>query len=179
MMPRAARRRPDGPPAVELQAATRAATLPRGADLAGWVGAAGAHGRGTVTIRLVGWREGRRLSQRFRGKAAATNVLAFPAAAGPSAGELGDLAICLPLVLREAREQGKRPLAHLAHLVVHGTLHLLGHDHDRPAAARKMEGREVRILRRLGFPDPYRAQPAARNPARNPARSRASRQQKA
>lgn len=136
-----------------MQLATRAAPLPRGADLPGWIAAAGGAGRGTVTVRLVGWRESRRLNEGYRGKAGPTNVLAFPAAA-PA--ELGDLVICLPLVHREAREQGKRPLAHLAHLVVHGTLHLLGHDHDQDASARRMETLEARILRRLGFSDPYR-----------------------
>ncbi len=166
VMRRMGRRQPEEPPAVELQVATRAAALPEGTDLAGWVLAAGAGGHGAVTIRLVGWPEGRRLNERFRGKAAATNVLAFPAGPGPDTSELGDLVICLPLVLREAREQAKAPLAHLAHLVVHGTLHLLGHDHDQPAAARKMEGREVRILRRLGFSNPYLAVPVAAGPAR-------------
>ncbi len=160
------RRRPEGPAAIEFQMATRAAALPRGSDLAGWAAAAGAGPRRVVTLRLVGWREGRRLNQRFRGRDGATNVLAFPASAEAAAAELGDLVICLPLVLREAREQGKAPRAHLAHLVVHGTLHLLGHDHDKPAAARKMEDREVRILRRLGFPDPYRQAPVPAAAAR-------------
>jgi probable rRNA maturation factor len=119
-----------------------------------------------VTVRLVGWPESRRLNENFRGKAGATNVLAFPATAMSAAGtaELGDLVICLPLVYREAREQRKRPLQHLAHLVIHGTLHLLGHDHTRGPRARKMETAEVRILRRLGFPDPYTC--TNRRPAR-------------
>lgn len=143
---------------VELQLATRVAQLPPGTDMAAWVAAAGATGRGIVTIRVVGLREGRRLNRHFRHKDAATNVLAFPAAASlPGARELGDLVICLPVVLKEAAEQSKPPLAHLAHLVVHGSLHLLGHDHDEPAAARRMEGREVEILHGLGFPDPYRS----------------------
>jgi probable rRNA maturation factor len=160
-----ARRRPDRPRAlsVEVQLATRAARLPRGSDLASWVGAAG--GRGAVTIRLVGWPESRRLNERFRGKPGPTNVLAFPAP-GAAPAELGDLAICLPLVHREAREQGKTALQHLAHLVVHGTLHLLGYDHDREPAARRMEARERSVLRRLGFPDPYRAASAARQAPR-------------
>lgn len=153
---------------VEVQLATRAAALPRGADLPGWVAAAGARGRGTVTVRLVGWPESRRLNGNFRGKRGPTNVLAFPAAARVPGGvaELGDLVICLPLVYREAGEQGKKPLQHLAHLVVHGTLHLLGHDHDRAAPARTMENAEVRILRRLGFPDPYQQAVSTRRPAR-------------
>ena len=161
--------RPDRAPVagVEVQVATRAAALPRGADVPGWVAAAGARGRGTVTVRLVGWPESRRLNGNFRGKVGPTNVLAFPAARVPRGiPELGDLVICLPLVYREAQEQGKKPLQHLAHLVVHGTLHLLGHDHDRAAPARTMANAEVRILRRLGFPDPYRQAVATRSPAR-------------
>lgn len=153
---------------MQVQLATRAAVVPRGAQLARWVEAAGAGGRGTVTIRLVGWPEGRRLNEQFRGKTGATNVLAFPAQGhgARAAGELGDLVICLPLVHREAREQGKTPLQHLAHLVVHGTLHLLGYVHDRAPEARKMEAREAGILRRLGFPNPYRAGPGTARPRR-------------
>lgn len=166
MTRRPARSRPESPAAVELQLATRAAALPGGSDLAGWAAAAGAGAGRMVTIRLVGWREGGRLNRQYRGKDGATNVLAFPAAAPMAGAELGDLVICLPLVLREAGEQGKAPRAHLAHLVVHGVLHLLGHDHDKPAAARRMEDREVRILRRLGFPDPYRPAPAPASAAR-------------
>jgi probable rRNA maturation factor len=160
MSPRATRRRADrgaAAHAVTVQKATRAARLPRGTDFAGWVRAAGAGA--AVTVRLVGWAESRRLNHAWRGKDGPTNVLAFPAGAFPGAGpepELGDLVVCLPLVHREAREQGKTALQHLAHLVVHGTLHLLGHDHDRAPAARRMEAREARVLGRLGFPDPYR-----------------------
>ena len=153
---------------VLVQVATRAAKLPAVADLARWVAAAGGRGRGAVTVRLVGWRESRRLNENFRGKARSTNVLAFPAAdglSGPEA-ELGDLVICLPLVVREARVQGKKPLHHLAHLVVHGTLHLLGHDHEREASSRRMETTEKRILRRLGIRDPYREVPMVRTQGR-------------
>jgi probable rRNA maturation factor len=93
-------------------------------------------------------------------------VLSFPApsAARPGArarapGEpprsLGDLVICAPVLEREAREQGKSKVAHWAHLVVHGSLHLLGFDHQQARAARRMERRETRILAALGFPDPY------------------------
>jgi probable rRNA maturation factor len=160
---------------VEVQLATRAAAVPRGTDFAGWVSAtldaAGMDAAGTITVRLVGWREGRRLNENFRGKAAATNVLAFPASCSGHAGDmerqLGDIAICLPLLCREAAAQGKAPLSHLAHLVVHGVLHLLGHDHQKDAAARRMERMEKKILRRLGFADPYApAGTRARAPAR-------------
>ena len=69
--------------------------------------------------------------------------------------EYGDLVICLPVVVREAAEQGKDPGHHLAHLVVHGTLHLLGYTHDDAAYAAQMEALETRILAGLGIPDPY------------------------
>lgn len=151
---------------IEVQVATRSVNVPRGADFAAWVRAAGASGRGVVTVRLAGWAESRRLNENFRGSPVATNVLAFAAPGQPagSVAALGDLVICLPLVYREAREQRKKPLQHLAHLVVHGTLHLLGHDHHRAAQARKMEAAEVKILRRLGFPDPYRRTSTSRGP---------------
>ncbi len=144
---------------VVLQVATRAARLPRGTDLQAWVEAAGAAGGGELTVRLVGWPESRRLNERFRRGKGATNVLAFPPGAGQKAtAELGDLVICLPLVYREATEQGKPPLQHLAHLVVHGVLHLRGFDHECAASARRMERIEVKVLARLGFPDPYRTE---------------------
>lgn len=157
---------PTPEPSVQVQRATRAARVPRGADIPGWVAAARGAAPGLVTVRLVGWREGRRLNENFRGREGATNVLAFTAPGGRRRSaadrEIGDIVICLPLVHREAAEQGKRALAHLAHLVVHGTLHLLGHDHDQGAAARRMENLERKILRGLGFSDPYRAAAEAR-----------------
>lgn len=110
-------------------------------------------------VRVVGPAESRRLNARYRGRDRPTNVLSFPAprlSAGPGQ-PLGDLVIC-PAVLRaEARAQRKSLRAHWAHLVVHGTLHLLGYDHERPAEASRMERREVTLLRRLGFPNPYRS----------------------
>ena len=103
------------------------------------------------------------LNARYRGKDKPTNVLSFPASplpAAPSAPAqpLGDLVICPPVLRAEAREQGKSLRAHWAHLVVHGALHLLGYDHERDADARRMERREIAVLRRLGFPNPYRAE---------------------
>ncbi len=86
-------------------------------------------------------------------------MLSFPAAAGPpgaAAGALGDLVICAPVVAREAREQGKARVAHWAHMVVHGVLHLLGFDHEESRAARRMERSEVEILAGFGYQDPYR-----------------------
>ena len=95
----------------------------------------------------------------YRGKDKPTNVLSFPPAPLPGRGEsrpLGDLVICAQVVRSEAREQ-KKPLdAHWAHLVVHGALHLIGYDHEREAEAKRMERREIAVLRRLGFANPYR-----------------------
>ena len=99
----------------------------------------------------------RRLNWRHRGKNKPTNVLSFPSGSGAG----GDLALALGTVLREARAVGKRPAHHLAHLVVHGALHLRGHDHLHPGEARSMEREEARLLRRLGVPNPWKSTPAA------------------
>ncbi len=108
-----------------------------------------------VTLRIVGAAEGRRLNAGFRGRDYATNVLTF--AYGEQDGWLcGDIALCAPVIAREARQQGKAPRAHWAHLVVHGLLHLQGWDHERAREARAMEALETDIVTRLGYPDPYR-----------------------
>jgi probable rRNA maturation factor len=110
-------------------------------------------GDAQVTIRYVAAAEGRRLNREYRGKDYPTNVLSFPYSRKPPA---GDLVICAPVVAREAKAQGKAVSAHHAHLVVHGCLHLMGLDHERGAAeAARMERREIRILRALGFGNPY------------------------
>jgi probable rRNA maturation factor len=137
---------------------------PSSADLGVWAQAAlGRRARGRdLALRVVGVTESRRLNALFRGKDTATNVLSFPARALPGAAAygpqpLGDLAICARLLRREARVQGKSLRAHWAHLVVHGALHLIGYDHERAADARRMERREIAVLRRLGFANPYRS----------------------
>lgn len=127
--------------------------------------AAHSHGRRRVvqpvqvSLRIVGAAESRKLNRDWRGQDHATNVLSFPAGETPElAGEppsLGDLAICAPVVLREAREQGRSPQAHWAHMMVHGVLHLLGHDHEVERDAQVMEACEVAILESLGFGNPY------------------------
>ncbi len=124
-----------------------------------WVRAAlsGRRTEAALTVRIVGAEEGAALNGRFRGKKGPTNVLSF-ASAGLEAIDphfLGDVVICAPVVAHEAREQGKVPEAHWAHLVVHGVLHLLGYDHDRSRRAALMEGLEIEILAGLGFADPY------------------------
>jgi probable rRNA maturation factor len=111
-----------------------------------------------VSLRVVGPAEGRRLNRDYRGKDYATNVLSFPAGPVPAVvpRPLGDLVVCASVVAREAREQNKPVRAHWAHLVVHGVLHLLGHDHENDDEGRRMERREIAVLRGLGYPNPYR-----------------------
>ena len=107
-----------------------------------------------VTVRFVDAQEGHSLNRDYRGKDYATNVLSFPYES--AAIVRGDLVLCLPVVEHEAGEQGKSPEAHYAHLIVHGMLHLQGHDHEtgRDNAIR-MEALEREILDALGYPDPY------------------------
>lgn len=111
-----------------------------------------------LTIRLVDEPEGRELNRTWRHKDYATNVLSFPADIPEGLLDiplLGDLVICVPVVEREAAEQGKAPQAHWAHLVIHGCLHLLGYDHLEDAEAEEMESLERHLLAELGHPDPY------------------------
>jgi probable rRNA maturation factor len=110
-----------------------------------------------LTIRLVDEEESRALNSQYRGKDKPTNVLSFPfeAPAQIELDLLGDLVICAPVVGKEAKEQEKPELSHWAHMVVHGTLHLLGYDHTEDQEADEMEAIEVSILSKLGFPDPY------------------------
>jgi probable rRNA maturation factor len=137
--------------ALTIQRASRASHVPSDSLLRRWARAA-VRGSANVTLRIVAATEARRLNRQFRGKDYATNVLTFAYGDKPLE---GDIVICAPVVAREAREQGKPTAAHYAHLVVHGLLHLQGHDHERDADARRMEDRERRILAKLGFPDPY------------------------
>ena len=101
---------------------------------------------------MVGAAESRRLNFRYRNADHATNVLSFQYRARPLA---GDVVLCHAVIARQAKAQGKELAAHYAHLVVHGVLHLRGHDHQRKSDAARMERTEIRLLRRLGFTDPY------------------------
>ena len=107
-----------------------------------------------VTVRFVDANEGQALNHQYRDKDCATNVLSFPYESGERI--CGDLILCLPVVEREAGEQGKPPEAHFAHMVVHGMLHLQGYDHETGSDdAERMEAVEREILADLGYPDPY------------------------
>jgi probable rRNA maturation factor len=131
---------------------------PRKPQIRTWAGAA-LERDAEITVRLVGEEEGRALNRDFRGKDYPTNVLTFTYDDGEpatsSAPLLGDLVLCVPVVVREALEQGKSPEAHYAHLVVHGMLHLQGYDHEDETDAERMEARERAVLASLGYSDPY------------------------
>jgi len=142
-----------------VQRECRGQRLPGAARIAEWARAALAgSGPGTaeVTVRLVDEAESAALNRRYRGKRNATNVLSFaydlPRGA---AGLAGDLVICAPVVARESGEQGKPVRAHWAHMVVHGIMHLRGYDHVYEKDAQVMEALEIRVLKRLGIPNPY------------------------
>ncbi len=148
-------------PLVEIQRIESATAQPDDADLLCWVQAALTGAGNSVevelVIRIVAEDEIRVLNRDYRGKDAPTNVLSFAFEAPPQVetGLIGDLVICAPVVVREAVAQGKTASAHWSHMVVHGVLHLLGHDHMGDEQAQEMEGLEVAILGKLGFEDPY------------------------
>lgn len=110
-----------------------------------------------LTLRLVDLAEGRRLNHEFRGRDYATNVLTFEYGRDPSDCVHGDIVLCVPVLHREAREQGKTLHAHAAHLTIHGVLHALGYDHLDAAEAADMEALETRILASMDIADPYAA----------------------
>ncbi len=114
---------------------------------------AGSEASGLVTVLLADDRMLRRLNGEHRGKDKPTNVLSFPAGAP---GHLGDIALALGVVRREAEAGGKALAAHFAHLVAHGTLHLIGHDHLAAGEARRMERAEARAMHRMRLPNPWR-----------------------
>ena len=156
---------------LDLQNASSAASLPSETDLRRWceLALSARSADSELTIRLVDEAEGRELNRTWRHKDYATNVLSFPAEIPEGILDiplLGDLVICVPVVEREAAEQGKTLQAHWAHLVIHGCLHLLGYDHQDDDEAEEMEALERELLAELGHPDPYADDvPALGNPS--------------
>jgi probable rRNA maturation factor len=140
---------------------------PTAAQIRTWASAAlGRRAAGAeLAVRVVKPAESKRLNARYRGRDNATNVLSFPvpqlpvtnAAPRGAPRPLGDLVICASVVRQEARRQHKTIKAHWAHLVIHGALHLLGYDHEQDDDARRMERREVAVLKRFGITNPYRS----------------------
>ncbi len=106
-----------------------------------------------IVLRLVDAAEGQELNRDFRGKDYATNVLTF--VYDEMQPLTGDIVLCAPIVKREASEQRKNPMAHYAHLTIHGVLHLQGYDHIEAVDATKMERLETQIMTKLGHGDPY------------------------
>ena len=146
---------------IDLQVASEHEHCPTLSQLSTWVdatlAATEAIPTSELTIRIVDETESRQLNRDYRGFDKPTNVLSFPFDAPPGIelNLLGDLVICAPIVEKEAEEQGKAQIAHWAHLVIHGTLHLLGYDHIEDKEADIMEALETAILNSLGYPDPY------------------------
>jgi probable rRNA maturation factor len=144
---------------LDVSYAARRPWTPSRRLLAKWAAAALRSARPVaMSVRIVGDAGSRSLNARYRHRDKPTNVLSFAGAGNTPDGRLhlGELVICAPVVAREARAQNKTLEAHWAHMIVHGTLHLQGFDHERAAEAKKMASREIQILDRLGFSDPYR-----------------------
>ncbi len=151
---------------IDVQVACSDQETPDAAEIQAWVQRALAESglalgpEAEVSVRVVDTEEIQTLNRDYRDQDKATNVLSFPAdeLAGlppDEARHLGDIVVCAEVVSREARSQGKPISDHWAHLLVHGTLHLAGYDHQDEAEATVMEGLEQRILGQYGLPDPY------------------------
>ena len=145
--------RPELTLSLQFADTSHRAQLPRH-KVARWIRAALA-APAEITVRVVDGEEGQALNRDFRGKDYATNVLTFDYSREPVVS--ADLVLCAPVVAREAAEQAKSIEAHYAHLLVHGTLHAQGFDHEKARDAKVMEARETQILAALGFEDPYAA----------------------
>lgn len=146
-------------PRITVQYACRVSGQPDAALLEKWAAVTleGQQEQGELVVRVVDEQESAQLNGRWRGICRPTSVLSFPAAPVPGArpAPLGDIMLCAPVMARQAQQWGIAPLAHWAHLEVHGILHLLGHDHQEQQAARRMEALEGEILQRLNFPPPH------------------------
>ena len=145
--------RPELSLSLQFADATHRAQLPRHKVMR-WMRAA-LEAPAEIAVRIVDAEEGQALNRDYRGKDYATNVLTFDYAREPLVH--ADLVLCAPVVEREAREAVKTIDAHYAHLLVHGTLHAQGYDHEKARDAKVMERRETEILATLGFADPYEA----------------------
>ncbi len=144
---------------LDIQVAGSFDALPSQENMEGWVMATlnSQREEAELSVRIVGLEESQQLNAQYRGMDKPTNVLSFSAdlPAELNLPLLGDLVICAPIVAREAEEQNKSLEAHWAHMIIHGLLHLLGHDHIADNEAEIMEQLETDILIRLGFNAPY------------------------
>lgn len=156
---------------VDLQVACEDDVLPTEADIRNWIDSAiSGHNAAQlesnqdvvssaqeITVRIVELSESQQLNHDYRGKDKPTNVLSFPFDAPPGIEIklLGDLVVCAEVVKQEALQQHKNHMHHWAHMIVHGTLHLLGYDHVEDDEAEYMEALEIIILNKLAIDDPY------------------------
>lgn len=145
---------------IDLQLASTQAGIPSHESMQTWVDAVLAHHDLTdqeLTIRVVDEAESQQLNHEYRGKDKPTNVLSFPFEAPPGIemNLLGDLVVCVQVVEQEAEQQKKALEHHWAHMIVHGTLHLLGYDHIEDNQAEEMESLEIQLLAKLSIDDPY------------------------
>ncbi len=144
---------------IEIQNASNMNSLPANKLITEWVEQAldEKHQEAEITLRIVDEEEGLALNKEWRKKETATNVLSFPVGEilEQAPNLLGDIVICAPIVEQEANQQGKIFDAHWAHLVIHGVLHLQGYDHESDEQADIMESKEIRILKKIGYANPY------------------------
>lgn len=145
---------------IDIESNSQSQQIPALAELEGWISAALQSQEfedAEVSVYIVDEEEGQELNAQYRGKEYPTNVLSFPADIAEEVGIplLGDLVVCAPVVEREAQEQGKALQAHWAHMLIHGTLHLVGFDHIEDDEAETMEALETQIVTGLGYPAPY------------------------
>lgn len=145
---------------IDLQVATQQSTIPAQAQIQQWLDLCFTQlhiPQAEITIRVVDCAESQQLNRDYRGKDKPTNVLSFPFEAPPGIDLdlLGDLVVCAPVVADEAAQQHKKEIDHWAHMILHGTLHLLGYDHIDDAEAQEMETLEIALLAKLEIDDPY------------------------
>jgi probable rRNA maturation factor len=155
---------------VDVQLAideTSSISVPENKEIQTWANAAiEASGQdkyhdASMTVRVVEETEISQLNENFRHKSGATNVLSFPFVPPPGIpvdeimNSLGDMVVCATVIDKEAKEQHKKSTAHWAHMIIHGTLHLMGFDHQSKEEASIMESLETKIMLEIGFPDPY------------------------
>lgn len=145
---------------IDIDSNSQSQQIPALIELESWISAALQSQEfedAEVSVYIVDEEEGQELNAQYRDKDYPTNVLSFPADISEEVGIplLGDLVVCAPVVEREAQEQGKTLHAHWAHMLVHGTLHLIGFDHIQDDEAETMEALEAQIITGLGYPAPY------------------------
>ena len=147
---------------LDIQSASSSEDVPDDQSIKRWVSAAldSKTGDTELSVRIVDEDEGKALNETYRGVSGPTNVLSFPfdEKTPEPLPLIGDIVVCAPVVVREAKQQNKALNAHWAHMIIHGVLHLLGYDHQNDSEAAIMEALETEIMQKLGFPPPYKCQ---------------------